>query len=374
LVWVAVALPVLLAFVSLAVDLGRVQVAKTELRGAADTAARYAVTGLSNGIATVRARAKDAADDNTTDGTPVVLADADIEQGNWSTSTKTFTANGTPLNAVRVTARRTGASAVPLMFARVLGQGSMGVQASAIATAAGGQAYGFIGLNGVTFFNNTYIGSYNSASDTTPTQGESTGNASVGTNGTLESKNNTTLDGELALGPSGATVGSINPDEETNLSTAIPTPTDPAWNPTTNPLSLPQNYSVGSATTLPGGTYWFTSLTLNNNGALDFSGPATIYVNGNITVEKNWIRAHQLSPSNLKIYQLGNNRTFTCNNNFELVGQISAPRTALVANNMFTLHGIALFRTIELKNNASIYVDDVSMAGAASGGSVSLVR
>src|SRR5688572_25321978 len=120
LIWTTVVLTVLTAFCSLAVDLGRVQVVKTELRRTVDAAARYAAPAMGQGIAAVRARAKDVADDNLADGRPVILTDADIEPGHWIKGTRTFVPNGLPNDAVRVTARRTGSDAVPLMFARVL--------------------------------------------------------------------------------------------------------------------------------------------------------------------------------------------------------------------------------------------------------------
>ena len=106
LIWVVVLLPVLIGLCSLAVDWWRVLLVRTELSRAADAAARYAAPAIPQGLAAVRARAKDAADDNAADGTPVVLTDSDVVQGNWSASTKQFTPNGTPVNAIRVTARR----------------------------------------------------------------------------------------------------------------------------------------------------------------------------------------------------------------------------------------------------------------------------
>src|SRR3954462_2635270 len=77
LVWGIVCMVALLAFTSLAVDLGRVQVAKTELRRAADAAARYAVTGIRDN--TVNAKAVAAAADNTVDGAPLVLQNGDVQ-------------------------------------------------------------------------------------------------------------------------------------------------------------------------------------------------------------------------------------------------------------------------------------------------------
>ena len=376
LIWVVITLPVMLGFCSLAVDWGRVVMVRSELRHAADTSARYAASALPNGIATVRARAKDAADDNFADGTRVVLADADVEQGNWAAATKTFTPNGSPVNAVRVTARRTGANAVPLMFARALGKASFDVQASAVvAYKVDGSTLGFVGLNGITFHNNAFVGSYNSGVLKTPAEPYSTGKANIVSNATIQSHNNTVVKGDATLGPAGTLVSTPVSGTTKKLGSAITAPADPAWNPAPNPLGLHQNYTLSSPATWPGGTYWFKSLRIE--APLSFSGPATIYVDGHITAEKDAVTAYQRVPSNLKLYQLGNNRKFEANNNFEFVGQVIAPRSDFVANNGFSLFGTALFRTIELKNNAEIFLDEQAMSGGGGagvgGGDVALV-
>jgi hypothetical protein len=379
LIWVVVLLPVLVGLCSLAVDWARVQLVKTELSRAADAAARYAAPAVGQGIAVVRARAKDAADDNAADGTPVILADSDIVQGNWSPSTRQFTPNGTPANAVQVTARRTGADAVPLMFARVLGKTHFGVQASAVVLYTGATPVGFVGLDGISFKNNSFIGSYNPNATTSPTQAGSTHKAKVVSNGVVESKNNTTLDGDIVLGPAGSvTGGTVASGTTTKQSSPAPVPPDPAWSPGANPLNLPANYTVNSPTTLPGGTYWFTSLTINRS--LNFSGPATVYVNGDIEIEKESVTAHNTVPSNLKIHQLGANRKFTTNNDVDLVAQLFAPRSDFTAKNKLLLRGTALFRTIDAKNNATIFLDELAMtaggagSGAGAGGGIAIVR
>src|SRR5437588_12656390 len=90
-----IALTALMGFCSLAVDWGRVQVGKTQLRRAADAAARYGATGISDGTAVARAIA--AAKDNVVDGSPLVLQPGDVEVGNWLPGVG-FTANAGPLN------------------------------------------------------------------------------------------------------------------------------------------------------------------------------------------------------------------------------------------------------------------------------------
>src|SRR3954469_24731820 len=84
LIWVTVVFTTMVAFASLAVDFGRVQVAKTELLEAADAAARAGAGGLDGGGAPAKASAIDIAAQNLAAGEKVVLQDADLEFGLWA--------------------------------------------------------------------------------------------------------------------------------------------------------------------------------------------------------------------------------------------------------------------------------------------------
>jgi hypothetical protein len=131
---------VLTGFVSLGVDLGRMQLAKTELQAATDAASRYGASGLSLGVATVKSRAAAAALENKVDGTPLVLDQTnDIEFGTWNSQTRVFTpAVGATAQAsataVRIIGRRLAArgTGVPLFFGKLLGIASCDMKASAI--------------------------------------------------------------------------------------------------------------------------------------------------------------------------------------------------------------------------------------------------
>ena len=129
-VLVAVCLPLFLIMAAFAVDVAWMQLARTELRTATDSASRAGAKTLSlaQTEAAARAAAKDAARRNRVANTPLVLLDRDIEIGLGRQSTSndrfTFTSGGTLLNAVRVTGRRTSSSAggpVALLLGRVMG-------------------------------------------------------------------------------------------------------------------------------------------------------------------------------------------------------------------------------------------------------------
>src|SRR4029450_9881224 len=81
----------LMALASLAVDYGRAQVAKSELRRAADAASRAGASYLRNSAA-VQAAAAEYAGDNQCLGAAVTLdTNVDVEFGDWDPSTRTFT-------------------------------------------------------------------------------------------------------------------------------------------------------------------------------------------------------------------------------------------------------------------------------------------
>src|SRR5436190_1745880 len=91
LVYCTAMLVVLIGFASLAVDIGRVQVAHTEARTAADAAALAAATTLRTDLNAARSRALEIAEENTCDNTPVDLdPDQDVDLGRWHWYTKTF--------------------------------------------------------------------------------------------------------------------------------------------------------------------------------------------------------------------------------------------------------------------------------------------
>src|SRR5262245_22455234 len=161
-VYVAIVIIVLFAMASLGVDLGRVQLAKTELRQAADAAARAGAAGMNTSIDQANTDACAVAAANNADGASVTLvAKEDIKFGTWDPDACTFTvltgSAQSTANAIRVTARRTSArgNAVQLFLAKLIGRSSIDISASATATAAGSGDYGLIGLKYIKMGGNT---------------------------------------------------------------------------------------------------------------------------------------------------------------------------------------------------------------------------
>ena len=139
LIFIAALMLVFLGIIAFSVDVAYMHLARTELRTASDAAARAAGESLSRtqDINLARQAAKDIAALNTVDNKPLTLEDEDIVSGNSTRQENgkwVFTAEGTPLNAFRVTGRKQNGSAsgsVGLYFAPLFGKYDYEVAASA---------------------------------------------------------------------------------------------------------------------------------------------------------------------------------------------------------------------------------------------------
>ena len=131
----ALALGMFAGICAIAVDYGYAVVMKQRLQGSADAAAMAAIIEIPDTSA-----AETAAIDYASRDMPVaqhgsVVVAADVEPGSWDMDNRTFTAGGSPTDAVRITARRSQANgnALGMFFARILGIASSNVSAFAIA-------------------------------------------------------------------------------------------------------------------------------------------------------------------------------------------------------------------------------------------------
>jgi hypothetical protein len=273
---------------------------------------------------------------------------------------------------VRITARRIAArnTAIPLVFARLVGRSTCDINAVAIARLGWGPRPGIIGLSGLHVNDQIYFLSYNSAVNPSPSLSSYNSNATVGSNGSFQFGGNNHIYGDLEMGPSASKIGTTQvTGTTTTLTNDIPTPTSPRWAPGMNPGGIAQNYTVNSDITLPGGTYWFTSLTIGKD--LSFSGPATLYVNGDLDMaaDKADLIAYNNIPANLKIYQIGSARTFAGNKNeLTIVANIEAPGSRFSAHDKLRFYGSAIFDSIDIHNDCQFYADETS--GVGQGGKI----
>lgn len=375
-VYTVVTMAAVCGFVSFGVDIGRVQLAKTELRIAADAAARAAARMLPSGIAQARSEAVAAAAANTCDGSPVALdANADVEFGTWDAQSRTFTPGAVSPTAVRITARRIAArnTAISLTFARVVGRETCDVHASAVAVYASGSAgYGLVGIDSADMNGNASTDSYNSSAG--PYSSASARAAgSVSSNGNITLTGNARISGDARPGP-GRTVTRTGNAAVTGSTAPLSAPLSYP------PPALPESYISGGSVnlngndtlTLPAGVYYYSGLSVSGNATIRTTGQVTIYVAGSVSLSGNAV-IHQNRPENFRIRVLGSGPV-SVSGNGDLWADIYAPNSAVSFSGNGEFYGAMVGRTLTVSGNGAIHYDESLGGYGASAGRVSLVK
>jgi Flp pilus assembly protein TadG len=221
LIYATVAMVLFSGVCLLAVDWGRVQLTKTELQRTADGAARYAVTGVSDGTSLSKANWIGAR--NTADGTAVTFAAADVEPGTWNSNSNNFSPGGSSPNAVRVMARRTTGSGNPLSlaFGSILGVNTADVTVHAVAR-LDVVGFGVVGLNYIKMGGNATDSYWSSGGPTLNNSGN------IGSNGNITLSGSSSIHGNVYYRPGQAVSGGGSIAGSSNLLStplAFPLPT-----------------------------------------------------------------------------------------------------------------------------------------------------
>lgn len=376
LIYVLVLFTCLMLIGSLAVDFGRVQVARQELETAALAAARYGAQGLSDGTYATKAIAAAAA--NMVDGTPLVLQNADIVAGTWTTGVG-FTAGGASPNAIQINAYRIASrsTAIPLFFAGIAGRNTCDIRITGITVKyTSGQPVGFTGLTSFGLGKSTFSASYNSSVTTSPSHASYNSNGLMQSNGVLGVGvgSGSTLHGNAKVGPSGSVNGGLTVTGTTQTLSSAITATTTAMQVVTNPGGVSQapNLAKNNDLTCPGGTYYFTSITTNDSCNIIFTGVATVYLNGNADLGKNCsITAYNNIPANLTIYQSSGN-TFAFKNSGNFTGVYSGPTSDVTFGKNAVIEGAMMAHSIDVADSPDFFFDE-SLPGSGTAG-VTLVH
>jgi Flp pilus assembly protein TadG len=380
LIYVTVGMVAFVGFVSLAIDVGHVWLVHTELQHAADAAVRYGLVGLAKNTGTAQNYAVAAAADNIADGTPVVLnPGSDVDFGTWDPSTHTFTvlsgSGASAANAMRVRAVRTAANGNPVIcfFGAMIGYGSADVHATAIGTASSG--YGLVGLTGITLSGNSSIAYWSGNGGTCP-------RGSIASNGNISLSGSTYIQGDARPGPwmrvsmsgSASVTGSTSPMStwlsypNASAGSAATTNNDSAaggyWTSSTNDFSLNGSGNL----TLPGGVYYFHNFSTSSQSRLTFSGPATVYVTGSVSISGATVTSGNI-PKNLSVQVIGTGPV-TVGNNSSIYMDLYAPQSPVTLSGKGAIYGSVLGWSINMTGTSSINYD-LSLPG---GWSISTVQ
>ncbi len=365
--YVIIVITVVFAFGSLAMDYGRVQLAKTQLRVAADAAARAAAPALGN-VQNVQDLASQYASMNSCDGSTITIdKNNDVEFLDWDTNTHTYTAlTGAQRNyadAVRVTCKRLGASGIPLMCTRVFGMTSFDVKASST-VAMIPPGYGLVGINYITLKGNSSA-SYWSTSGAV---GGNSGN--IASNGNITSTGNATIKGTIWV-PASSSVSGVTANARRTLTSLLSYP---------NGSSSPYSPAVNDNALSPAGTINSNNFTVNNNqtypipaghyvvnnfncaGTLNLQGAVTYYVYGTLNISGN-VNTKNSVPSNLSIVMIPNPSTgaapgaVSISSSATLCAYLYAPQSDITMSGTGAIYGQVIGKSVTMTGSSDIYYD-----------------
>jgi len=383
--WIVVVfMAVGLAMASVAVDYGRVQLGKTQLRMAADSAARAAVTQVGYSITGVQDLAYNIANANKCDGTSIAIdKNADVEFLDWNTTNRTFTVlTGTSrlnANAVRVTCKREGTSGIPLTFAWMAGTYFCNAHGVAIAAVTPPE-FGMVGLDYIRMNGNSAASYWSST-------GIFAGNSgNIASNGNITSSSPANIKGYVwAL--SGATVTNISAFARRTLPAPLsyPNASSGSYNLTTNDNALlpaglvnpsSKNFNTGNSNyNIPAGNYVVNQFAIGANGSLNLLGPVTFYIYGNVVFSGNALTNGSI-PKNMKLVLIPHPTTGAAPGTVNiasggaLYADIYAPQSAITLSGNGAIYGTVIGKSIDMTGSSDIYYD----LSVTTGGSVSVVK
>ena len=388
-VFVAVLLPILLAFAGLVIDVGHLFVVRSTLQNASDSASLAAAASLSYGPEEARNQAQLLAQYYAVDGTPVTLDLADIELGNWDEGSKTFSvlspAQEASANSVRVTAQRTASRNNPiyLFFMRIFGRETSDVRAMAVAYAQEGLCGLIFGDKMVKLSGRARTDSYNSLQGPYISPGGNNGD--VCSNGPINLSGSGQVNGDATPGPGesvsisgGAYVtGSTEPMASTMDLPDIDLG-DIATNNDNGPI--PYNLTLGSNNkvkhhkhkhhkrhydddddddqlTLTGGRYYFTKLTIIGNGRITVTGKTIIYITDKLTVSGNGIVNVSQEPIDLSVL-ITSTRPVGFASNADFYGFLYAPDAKILVTAKGDFYGAMIGGEISITGSGEIIYDE----------------
>ena len=204
-------------------------------------------------------------------------------------------------------------------------------------------------------------------------------NGDVGTNGTANGAvtltGNATVRGDAWVGPGAdpnAAVTLTGNASITGQKLAMSAPRVLA--PVTIPdgLGCGGNLSVcGNTTlTLPGGTYRYHNVSVSGNGRINFTGPATLYVSGTVSISGNGVTTAANSPPNLVIYVAGSG-SVSVSGNGNFYGAVYAPQSMVSTTGNGARFGALIGNTVRITGNGGVHYDE-ALGASASGATVTL--
>jgi Flp pilus assembly protein TadG len=378
----------LMALVALAVDIGYVAHAHTELQRTADAVALAAAAKLPNrdaaidaGLATARA--------NDTSITTNLNAD-DFVFGWWSRRNGTFTSPAPanrPTNAVQVTVSRTAARGNPinLFFGRVVNRDSADMTVKAIGYMDRSFCGALVGIDWVKVDGTPGSDSYDSVDGpydpatanphgSVCSDGDITVSGGAVVSGDATAGNDLATD-EVTLNGGGTVEGTIgNRIKPLDMPPVDATPYATNNNNANLPLVLRSSdngsqwkspvdkqgdfvLNAGDVVQMPPGNYYFRNMRINAGATLMITGNTNIFVTGDYTLAGGaYLINTTMLASNLEFYMTGGTANITSDTTF--YGVVYAPNTNVTVNASGDFYGAIVGKTLSVSGAGLGHYDE----------------
>jgi len=129
------------------------------------------------------------------------------------------------------------------------------------------------------------------------------------------------------------------------------------------PVELPGLQSLGrlqitgdETVTLEGGVYLFDEIHIAGKGRLEFTGPAEVYVKGDIQISGNGMATASSLPPNLTLYVTGSRVAIS--GKTRLFAKITAPHAEVDISGESELYGAVSGRHITVHGNCAVHYDE----------------
>lgn len=369
----AVMLMILMAFVALGVDAGMFFTQQAELQVAATSAAAGAAIDLPDGASATALRLATA--NMPVDQHGAVLAGSDVVTGHWNSSSRTFAANGTPLNSVRISTRKSAANGNPVRWLVGQALGRQAIEISASATAAllpelpgGISATGSIDMSG-----NASIDSYDASQG--PYDPATAGQeGDIVADGTISLGGSSTVKGDVkgasvSAGGNATVTGSMGstrrPVDLPSVDTSVvETDNDNAslplyeqGNSTGSPLDADRNFSLSGGVDyeIPPGNYYFNDFSLSGQSSITISGPTNIYLTGDLDTSGGDVLNSSQNPSDLRILMTGGSAVINASIDTYLL--LYAPDSDVTVSGSGEVFGAIVGNNVEFSGTGDVHFD-----------------
>lgn len=248
--------------------------------------------------------------------------------------------------------------------------------------------YAAFGDDEVDIRSNAFVYSYDADGNPNPNPADSTGEADVGSNGTVYVKNGTVVDGDVALGESetgdqavldgrgayvitgedGVEVPRVDPDPlgavGGEVDDKITYYSDPANNDNAS-VPVPTSLTLGNrqSVTLTAGNYYFTDITLKMGSTLNIdasAGPVNIYLTGKFEAKNSSDINITGKPTDFAIFS-NSDADIILKHNSDFKGLIYAPLAMVELKNAADVYGAIWGNEVFIHCGGELYYD-VNMA------------